>query len=229
LTQTNAYGQPVGDPVPGWTLRPLPQRVTLHGRFARLEKLDPARHAAELWCSNRTLPDGRNFTYLPIEPFASEADYTAWLTGFTALPDPLVYAIVDQATGRAVGIASYLRIDPANGCIEVGHLNFSPLLQRKPAATEAMYLMLRHAFDDLGYRRYEWKCDALNAPSRAAALRLGFTFEGIFRQAVVTKGRNRDTAWYAIIDQDWPALRARFEQWLQPGNFRADGQQINRL
>ena len=142
--------------------------------------------------------------------------------------DPLFHAIVDNATGKAIGLASYLRIDPASGSIEVGHINYSPLLQRTPAATEAMYLMMQRVFE-LGYRRYEWKCDALNARSRAAAQRYGFSFEGIFRQATVYKGRNRDTAWYAIIDREWPALQAAFLQWLDPSNFDADGRQRVRL
>jgi L-amino acid N-acyltransferase YncA len=139
--------------------------------------------------------------------------------------DPLIHAIIDTGSGKAVGVASYLRINPSAGTIEVGGLAYSPLLQRRPAATEAMYLMMRRAFDELGYRRYEWKCNALNAPSRAGATRLGFQFEGIFRQADVVKGRNRDTAWFAIIDREWPALRAAFERWLDPGNFDETGRQ----
>ncbi|MDO9446188.1 MAG: GNAT family protein, partial [Dehalococcoidia bacterium] len=139
------------------------------------------------------------------------------------------FAIVEAASGQAVGMASYLRIEPTVGCIEVGHLNFSPLLQRRPAATEAMFLMMRHAFDGLGYRRYEWKCDSLNEPSWSAAERLGFTFEGIFRQAVVVKGRNRDTTWLSILDTEWPALRAGFEAWLAPANFDLAGQQRRSL
>jgi RimJ/RimL family protein N-acetyltransferase len=139
-------------------------------------------------------------------------------------PDPRFHAIVDQATGRAVGVASYLRIDTANGVIEVGHINYSPPLQRTPAATEAMWLMMRNVFD-LGYRRYEWKCNALNAPSRAAAQRLGFSFEGLFRQAAVVKGHNRDTAWYALTDGDWPAVDQAFQHWMSADNFDADGQQ----
>ena len=142
--------------------------------------------------------------------------------------DPLFYAVVDAATGGATGVASYLRIDPANGSIEVGHINYSPLLQRTPAATEAMYLMMWHVFE-LGYRRYEWKCNALNAASCAAAERLGFSFEGIFRQAAVVKGRNRDTAWYSLIDEEWPALREAFQRWLAPSNFDGQGRQRTRL
>ena len=142
-----------------------------------------------------------------------------------AADDPLFYAVVDQASGGAIGVASYLRIEPAVGVIEVGHIAYSPPLRRTTAATEAMYLMMRRVFDELGYRRYEWKCDALNAPSRRAADRFGFSFEGVFRQATMYKGRNRDTAWYSITDVEWPALKARFEAWLDESNFSADGAQ----
>jgi len=143
--------------------------------------------------------------------------------------DPLFHTIVDLATGKAVGVATFMRIDRASGVIEVGNINYSPLLQRTPAATEAMFLMMRRVFEELGYRRYEWKCDSLNAPSRAAALRLGFQFEGIFRQAVVYKGRNRDTAWFSIIDSEWPSLKRAYEQWLGPENFDAEGRQKRKL
>jgi len=168
------------------------------------------------------------WTYLPYGPFESPDGYRDWVTERSRDSDPLFLAIVDGATGLATGVASYLRIDSGNGSIEVGHLAYSPLLQRTPAATEAMYLMMRHAFE-LGYRRYEWKCNALNTPSRVAAQRLGFAYEGIFRQASVVHGRNRDTAWYAIIDSEWPALQAAYEQWLAPANFDSDGQQKTRL
>jgi RimJ/RimL family protein N-acetyltransferase len=161
-------------------------------------------------------------------PFATLVDYRTWVEGSARGNDPMFFAIVDRTTGKAVGVASYLRIDPANGCIEVGHLAYSPLLQRKPAASEAMYLMMEQAFK-LGYRRYEWKCNALNAPSRAAAQRLGFSYEGIFRQATVVKGRNRDTAWYSIIDAEWPPLQRAFQTWLAPENFDAQGKQRKRL
>jgi len=222
---TNHLGQPVGDPVPDWTPRPRPPRTTMLGRTCRLEPLDAARHAAALHDANLLDADGRGWTYLPYGPFASLADYRDWVTATASVDDPVFYAIVDATSAEPVGVASYLRIEPALGSIEVGHLRFSPRLQRTVAATEAMYLMMARAFDELGYRRYEWKCDALNAPSRAAAERLGFTFEGIFRQAVVVKGRNRDTAWFSILDREWPALRAAFEAWLAPANFDATGRQ----
>jgi RimJ/RimL family protein N-acetyltransferase len=221
----NELGQPVGPPLPGWTPRERPPRTPMVGRYCRVEPLDRARHAAELHEANRLAPDGRGWTYLSVDPFDDIESYRAWLTRAATGDDPLFHAIVDGRTGRAVGVAAYMRIDPANGVIEVGHINYSPPLRRTTAATEAMYLMMRRAFDELGYRRYEWKCDSLNAPSRAAAERYGFTFEGIFRQAVVYKGRSRDTAWFSIVDREWPALRAAFERWLAPNNFDASGRQ----
>jgi RimJ/RimL family protein N-acetyltransferase len=224
----NRLNQPVGFAVPDWKPPRRPSRETLEGRFCHVEPLDPARHADSLYKANSLDVEGRNWTYLPYGPFDTPAGYRAWLERDCCGSDPLFYAIVNRTDDRAVGVASFLRIDPGNGSIEVGHINYSPLLQRTPAATEAMYLMMKHVFD-LGYRRYEWKCDALNAPSRAAAPRLGFSFEGVFRQAAVVKGRNRDTAWYAVIDKEWPALREAFLRWLDPSNFDALGQQRARL
>jgi RimJ/RimL family protein N-acetyltransferase len=220
----NAFGQPVGPALPGWTPRPRPPRTPLQGRCCRLEPLDADRHAAALHAAYAADADGRNWTYLPYGPFASADAYAAFVRSVQAGDDPLFHAILDAA-GRPVGVASFLRIDPGHGSIEVGHLSYSPALQRTPAATEAMFLMLRRAFDELGYRRTEWKCDSLNAPSRRAALRLGFRFEGVFRQAMVVKGRSRDTAWYSILDSEWPALRSAFERWLEPANFDAQGRQ----
>lgn len=200
----------------------------MEGRFCRLEPLDPAKHAASLHAANALDADGRMWTYLPYGPFGTADDYVAWLEDMSRKSDPLFYAIVDKPASRAVGVASYLRIDPRAGSIEVGHLGYSPLLQRTPAATEAMFLMMEKAFS-LGYRRYEWKCHALNAPSRTAAQRLGFSFEGVFRQANVVKGRNRDTAWYSVIDLEWPALKQAFLRWLHPNNFDERGRQRVRL
>jgi RimJ/RimL family protein N-acetyltransferase len=225
----NAFGQPIGAPLPGWQKRPRPPRTAMTGRFCRVEPLDPERHAAELFAANRLDRDGRNWTYSAAGPFDRLDAYRAWIDKTCLGQDPLFHAIIDAARGSAIGVAAYLRIEPAVGVIEVGHINYSPLLQQKPAATEAMYLMMRRAFDELGYRRYEWKCDSLNAPSRAAALRLGFRFEGVFRQATVYKERNRDTAWFSIIDSDWPALKQAFERWLDPDNFDAEGRQRRRL
>jgi len=225
----NEFGLPIGDPVPDWTPRPRPAREALIGRYSRLEPLDADRHAASMHDAEALDAEGRNWTYLSRVRPTGVAGYRAWAVEAQKSEDPFFYAIVDPDSGDAVGLASYLRIDPANGVIEVGHLNFSPRLQRTRASTEAMYLMMRHAFDTLGYRRYEWKCDALNEPSRRAALRLGFTFEGVFRQAVVVHGRNRDSAWFAIIDKDWPAVRAEFERWLAPENFDGEGRQRSAL
>ncbi|MBX6321643.1 MAG: GNAT family N-acetyltransferase [Rhodospirillaceae bacterium] len=225
----NALGQPVGFPVPGWSPRPRPPRTAMTGRLVRVEPLDPERHAADLHAANAADRDGAMWTHMASGPFAGLADYRAWMARTCLGEDPLFHAVVERASGRALGLAAYLRIDPGNGVIEVGHIVWAPALQRTPAATEAMYLMMARVFDELGYRRCEWKCDALNAPSRAAAERLGFTFEGIFRQAVVYKGRNRDTAWYAVIDRDWPALKAAFQRWLDPSNFDAAGRQRTRL
>jgi RimJ/RimL family protein N-acetyltransferase len=224
----NDLGQPIGFPLPGWSPPPAPPREPMEGRYCRLEPLDPGRHADALFAANAEDTDGRGWTYLSYGPFPTVASYRAWMETCCQGDDPLFFAVVDAATGRPTGVASYLRITPASGSIEVGHIHYSPRLKRSPAATEAMYLMMKAAFE-LGYRRYEWKCDALNAASRAAAQRLGLSFEGVFRQATVYKGRNRDTAWYAAIDSEWPALREAFLAWLDPGNFDADGGQRTRL
>lgn len=223
----NHFGQPIGAPVEGWVPPPHPPRTVLEGAFARLDPLDPARHARALF-EAYAADDGRLWTYLFYGPFPEFDGFRAHLDRFAGRDDPQFYTISDRRSGQPLGLASYLRIDPANGVIEVGHLAFSPLLQRTTIATDAMYLMARYAFD-LGYRRYEWKCDSLNHPSRAAAERLGFQYEGTFRQAVVYKGRNRDTDWLSILDSEWPALRASFERWLDPANFDADGQQRSLL
>ena len=225
----NPLGQPIGDPVPGWTPRARPPRTAMEGRRCRLEPLDAAIHAAALHEAHAADREGRNWTYLPYGPFASLAEYAMWVRSVQSGEDPLFFAIVSRASGQAVGTASYLRIDPAMGAIEVGHLAYSPALQRTAAATEAMYLMMRRAFDELGYRRYEWKCDRFNAPSCRAAERLGFRYEGTFRQALVMKGRNRDNAWFSIVDGEWPAVRSALEGWLEPATFDAAGRQERRL
>jgi RimJ/RimL family protein N-acetyltransferase len=227
-SRLNEYGQPIGAAVEGWAPPPRPPRQPLVGQYCRVEPLEADRHAADLHAANSAAADSRDWTYLAYGPFDSMESYTAWVQRICLGDDPLFHAIVDSATGKAIGVASYLRIEPASGSIEVGHINYSPALQRTRAATEAMYLMMRRVFE-LGYRRYEWKCDALNARSRAAAQRYGFSYEGIFRQATVYKGRNRDTAWYAAIDSEWPALQAAFVQWLDPANFGQDGRQRVRL
>lgn len=224
----NDLGHPVGVPLPGWVPPPAPPREPMAGRYCRLEPLNPDRHAESLFEANAAEADGRSWAYLAYGPFQTLSDYRGWMEATCLGADPLFFAIVDAATGRPGGVASYLRITPAAGSIEVGHLHYSPGLKRTPASTEAMYLMMKKAFE-LGYRRHEWKCDALNAASRAAAERLGLSFEGVFRQATVYKGRNRDTAWYAATDAEWPALRAAFLAWLDPGNFDENGRQRTRL
>ena len=220
----NALGQALGKPLPQWQAPPVPQRATLTGRYCRVEPLDATRHAADLYAANALDTSGAGWTYLTAVPFADFAAYQVWVEKAGAGNDPLFFAIIDLKTHKAVGVASYMRIDAANGVIEIGSLRFSPLMQRTPVSTESMYLMMRNAFA-VGYRRYEWKCDTFNAPSRAAAQRFDFSYEGVFRQAVVYKSRSRDTAWYSIIDSEWPAVDAAFTQWLAPENFDAAGQQ----
>lgn len=224
----NELGQPIGPSVGDWKAPPRPPREPMVGRYCRVEPLDPERHGADLYAAYALDRDRRNWTYLSYGPFETPESYLDWVNDNYRSSDPLFFGVVAGAAGKAVGIASYLRIAPESGAIEVGHLHFSPLLQRTAAATEAMYLMMKRAFE-LGYRRYEWKCDALNAPSRAAAQRLGFSYEGVFRQATVYKGRSRDTAWYAAIDAEWPALEEAYRRWLDPANFDAEGKQRVRL
>jgi RimJ/RimL family protein N-acetyltransferase len=215
-----------GVALPGWTAPPVPGALMLEGRYARLERLDPAVHGPSLYRANRA--DDRIWDYMPYGPFEGEQTYLNWAAAMATQSDPCFFAIVDRASGQAGGVASFLRITPGSGTIEVGHINLAPVLQGSRVATEAMFLMMQWAFA-AGYRRYEWKCDALNLASRHAAERLGFSYEGIFRQATVYKGRNRDTAWFAVTDQDWPALRQVFGLWLDPANFDDTGRQRTRL
>ena len=225
----NHFGQPIGHLLPNWTARPRPERVTLHGAYCRLEPLDAVGHAAPLFDAFAGTQNVPLWTYLPYGPFDSLATYQRWLDSVQPGNDPLFFTVVEQEMDAPAGLVSYLRIEPNVGVIEVGHINYAPRLQKSRAATEAMFLMMRYVFDELSYRRYEWKCDALNAPSRQAAERLGFRFEGLFRQATIYKGRNRDTAWYSIIDAEWPTVRTALEQWLQPDNFDMQGGQRERL
>jgi len=227
--RVNALGQPIGPALPDWTPCERPARTAMDGRTVRLEPLDPAAHGDDLWAAFSADETGRMWTYLPVGPYEQREAFDAALARNAASEDPLFFAVIDLATGKAVGFATYLRIEPAAGVIEVGFITFSPLMQRTTASTETMYLMMARVFDELGYRRYEWKCDNLNAPSKAAAERLGFTYEGLFRQAVITKGRNRDTAWFSILDSEWPGIKAGFEAWLDPANFHADGRQRRSL
>jgi RimJ/RimL family protein N-acetyltransferase len=210
-----------------WTPRPRPERRAHDGRYVRLEPLDAGRHGDDLFAAGPT--SDALLRYLPERPFPDRAAFEPWLDKAAASEDPLFFAVVDKATGRAEGRLSLMRFDPAHGVIETGHLLFGPRLGQTRGATEAVYLLARHIFDELGYRRFEWKCNNANEPSKRAAGRFGFAFEGVFRQHMVIKGENRDTAWYSIIDKEWPALRHAYEGWLQPDNFDSDGNQKKRL
>ncbi len=217
----------VGPRIEGWTPPRAPDAPVMDGRWVRLERLEADRYAPDLFTGNRD--QDWVWDYMPYGPFADAVAFHAWARGMAAEPDPFFYALIDKATGRAAGVAAYLRITPAHGTIEIGHICLSPALQGSRTATEAFYLMADWAFA-AGYRRYEWKCDALNLPSRRAAQRLGFSYEGTFRQHMVYKGRNRDTAWFAMTDRDWRGgLAAAYGAWLEPGNFDADGRQRQSL
>lgn len=217
--------QPIGEPVPRYTPPPHPSGVSLTGRTVRVVPLDIDAHGTDLYAAYA----GHDalWTYMPTGPFPDEASFSAFLTSLRGSLDPTFFAFCTPG-GKAIGMGSFLRIAPDAGSIEVGYLAFSPRMQRRVAATEAMFLMMEWAFE-AGYRRYEWKCNALNMPSRRAAQRLGLSYEGVFRQAVIVKGRNRDTAWFAAIDKDWPALKSAFETWLAPANFDAEGRQKTSL
>lgn len=224
---TNDHAQPVGDPVPGWTTRPTPGPVVLEGRYVRLEPLAVA-HAPALHAALCNPGDKPLWTYRPTDPPADVPAMEDLVRAHLAVPEWVTFALVPTGS-TPQGIASYMRIDPATGQVEIAGVLYSRALQRTRAATEAIHLAMRHAFDDLGYRRFEWKCDSLNEPSRRAALRLGFTYEGRFRQHMVTKGFNRDTDWFSVTDAEWPAVRAAHERWLDPDNFDPDGHQRSRL
>jgi RimJ/RimL family protein N-acetyltransferase len=208
-----------------WAPARVPARSAIDGDLVRLEVLDPERHAVSLFTSSHVPGAEDLWQHLPYGPFADQAEFTAWLEQRAASIDPLFYAVVDWESMRALGMASFLRIKPDHGVIEIGHIWFTPELQRTRKATEAIYLLAKTAFDDLGYRRLEWKCDSLNVPSRRAADRFGFTFEGTFRQHMIVKGRNRDTAWFSMTDGEWPSRKAAFEAWLSPDNFDENGRQ----
>jgi RimJ/RimL family protein N-acetyltransferase len=208
-----------------WTPRPRPDGRILEGRWCRLEPLDPVRHGDSLFEASGAPQAEERFRYLFEPPPADRAAFDAWAARAAASEDPLFYAVVDPVTARAEGRQALMRITPDHGVIEIGSILWGPTIARTRIATEALYLFARHAFDDLGYRRFEWKCDADNAPSRRAAERFGFTFEGVFRQHMVVKGKSRDTAWFAITDADWPHIKAGMDRWLAPDNFAADGRQ----
>lgn len=221
----NELGQPIGFPLPGWKGAKPVGDLSIEGRYCVLEPINPVRHGADLCEAFCLDQDHRNWTYMPYGPLTTEQQVNDWITATCLGKDPHFFSILDRDSGKALGVASFLRITPAAGSIEVGHIHFSPAIQKSRIATECMFLMMREVFDHLGYRRYEWKCDALNQASRNAARRLGFQYEGIFRQATVYKERNRDTAWFAIVDSDWPRIRAAFEAWLDPDNFDESGHQ----
>jgi RimJ/RimL family protein N-acetyltransferase len=206
-----------------------PERSPLVGRYARLEPVDPARHFDDLWPAVGDPADDASWDYLFNGPWRDADLFRAQMDAWNASEDPLFFAFVDAATGRAVGSGAFMRIEPGMRCIEIGHLWFSPAMRRSRIATEAIYLMMRHVFDDLGYRRLEWKCNAHNAPSRRAAVRFGFTFEGIFYRHMIVKGKNRDTAWYSLLAEEGPAVKAAYERWLDPTNFDDAGNQRERL
>ena len=224
----NQFDQPVGAALPDWQPRPHPERLNLQGRLCRLEPLR-STHAGALFDAHRLAPDTRSWTWLLREPDNSVEEYRAWIEHVSGQADPIHFAVIDQRTDQPVGSLALMRIDAKNGVVEVGHVHFSPLLSRTAMATEAQWLLMHYIFATLGYRRYEWKCNSLNEPSRRAALRLGFQYEGRFRQALVIKGHNRDTDWFSIIDSEWPQIDRAMQQWLAADNFSADGQQLRTL
>ena len=224
----NALGMPIGEPVENWSPPPMPPRRAMRGGYCIVEPLSVEKHSADLFRANQLDRENRIWVYLPYGPFDTLDDYQRWMTATCLGGDPMFFAILDRQTNQAAGVASYLRINPEAGSIEVGHINYSPAMQSTAMATEAMYLMMKNAFA-LGYRRYEWKCNALNQRSRTAATRLGFTFEGIFRQMLIVKNRNRDSAWYSILDKEWSAVEPAFQAWLAADNFDETGRQRQSL
>ncbi|MBU3893250.1 GNAT family N-acetyltransferase [Serratia rubidaea] len=225
----NGFQQPVGTALPAWKGARFPTGKTLEGRYCRLERINSEQHGAQLYDAYSEAPDERDWTYLPSGPYETLESLHANLPDIEKVTDPMHYAVIDLASGRAVGTFALMRIDVANGVIEMGYVTYSPRMKRTRISTEVISLLLSYVFEELGYRRFEWKCDSLNAPSRNAAERYGFTFEGIFRQAIVTRGRTRDTAWYSIIDREYPALRIAYEKWLAQSNFDSNGRQREKL
>ena len=217
------------DDLKNWTARPLPERIVLDGRFVRLEPLSTDKHGDSLYEAASCEDADSRFRWLPEYPPTSRQAFQPWLEKAQESEDPLYFAVIDKQTGKVGGRQTLMRMDPANGVIETGHIYWGPLISRRPASTEAFYLFARYVFDTLGYRRFEWKCNNRNEPSKRAALRYGMLAEGVFRQLSVTKGENRDTAWFSMIDKEWPAAKRAFESWLAPENFDANGQQIRRL
>lgn len=229
MTKLNEFNQILGSEVPNWSGVKKPTLKIMQGNYCVLEVLDIDKHGEKLYQALNKDNKGESWTYLPIGPFATSKEFNAWLKQFSSKDDTLVYVVLDINSKQPLGMASYLRMEPTHGVIEVGAIHYSKELKNTAAATEVMYLMMAYVFDDLHYRRYEWKCNTLNEASKSAALRLGFKFEGIFRQSNVFKNRNRDTAWYSIIDSEWPDIKKRFQAWLSPDNFDAEGKQIKRI
>ena len=215
----------IGEHVPNWTKKPFPSRAKMKGQYCCVEILDVEKHAEDLFNAYSGDMNNQDWTYLPYGPFGNQKAFTEWLSKECISNDPLFHTIIDKSNNKVVGMASYLRINPNDGVIEVGHIHYSKFMQKKPIGTEVMYLMMKRVFDELKYRRYEWKCNALNLRSCVAARRLGFKFEGIFKQHMISKNRNRDTAWFAIIDKDWPRIKKNFIKWLDKNNFNEDGSQ----
>ncbi|QCI65361.1 GNAT family N-acetyltransferase [Phreatobacter stygius] len=219
----------MSDDLKDWQPRPRPVRNVLDGRYVRLEPLDARKHGDDLFEASDVPDAASRFAYLYESPPEDRTSFQAWLERVERSEDPLFFAVIDKASGKAAGRQTLMRIDPASGSIEIGNIYWGPLMSRRPAATEAQFLFMQYAFEELGYRRYEWKCNNRNEPSKRAAKRFGFQHEGLFRQHLIVKGENRDTAWFSIIDKEWPALRQAYEAWLDPANFDAAGQQKRRL
>lgn len=227
---SNSIGtDPMSEDLKNWQPRPRPERKTMEGRLVRLEPLSAAKHGDDLFAASSVADAIERFRWLPDYPPKTRAEFQPWLEKAETSPDPLFFAVIDKASGKVVGRQTLMRIEPTHGVIEIGNVYWGPQMARTPMATEAQFLFTRYAFDELGYRRYEWKCDNDNRPSKRAAERFGFTFEGIFRQDRVIKGKNRDTAWFSIIDKEWPALKKAYEGWLDPSNFDGEGVQEKRL
>ncbi|MFD1200226.1 GNAT family N-acetyltransferase [Brucella gallinifaecis] len=212
-----------------WTQRPKPERKVLEGHYVRLEPLDAQKHGDELFAASSVDDADRRFTWLFEFPPQTREDFQPWLDKASTSEDPLFFAVIDKASGKVAGRQALMRIDPVHGAIEIGNVYWGPLISRKPAATEAQFLFMQYVFDELGYRRYEWKCNDDNAPSKRAATRFGFQFEGTFRQHMIAKGKNRDSAWFSIIDSEWPALKQAYQAWLARTNFDRDGKQKKKL
>ena len=227
--RTNHLGQPIGSDISHWPDARLPPSTPFSGALVRIEKLSVERHLEDLFDAFAEDPEGKSWTYMTVGPFSSIDDFRRWMQPASEITDPFFHALVDLSSDKAIGMAAFMRIKEKTGSIEVGSISYSPRLKKTAMATEAMYLMMKRAFDELGYRRYEWKCDSLNEASRSAADRLGFRFEGVFRQAMVYKSRNRDTAWYSILDSEWPAIRRAYLSWLDPNNFDEQGLQKQSL